>query len=145
MILHGPLFLLQVCMWVLVHFKCLATHHLYCCIHWNSSNVTQCGVIFVFLVVWTWLRFKVCSLSLSTYSLEWRKLFKIYCFSKIVHHWSDYNKRQDMESKSVLLFMCNAKLISMGLQMEEDGIATKVELPQKAQWMLMLGDLRAKR
>jgi hypothetical protein len=29
--------------------------------------------------------------------------------------------------------------------MEEDGIATKVELPQKVQWMLMLGDLRAKR
>jgi len=28
--------------------------------------------------------------------------------------------------------MCNAKLISMGLGMEEDGITTKVELPQKA-------------
>jgi hypothetical protein len=41
--------------------------------------------------------------------------------------------------------MCNPKLISMGLQMEEDGIATKVELPQKAQWMFMLGDLRVER
>jgi hypothetical protein len=92
MILHGPPFLLQVCLWVLFHFSCLATHHLYCCIHWNSSNVTQYGVIFVFLVVWIWLGFKVCSLSLSTYFLEWQKLFKSYCFSKIVHRWSDYNK-----------------------------------------------------
>jgi hypothetical protein len=37
------------------------------------------------------------------------------------------------------LFMCNAMLISMGLQVEEDETAVKVELPQEARWLLVFG------
>jgi hypothetical protein len=33
--------------------------------------------------------------------------------------------------------MCDAVLILMGLQVEEDGTAVKVELLQEAQWLLV--------